>query len=135
MSIIHNSWKHLIEKENIVHNLLIDHFDSDDDIPLVKLYRLIDSNSTLTDEEIVSWAEGNTETSDPQLEEVNETGDAVDQTNIEVNGVDDCYKVDIDELIRAFNKTLEWAENETLPVNEILLLRKIRNKALVKKFV
>ena len=39
----------------------------------------------------------------------------------------------IDEVINSFNIVLEWSENENLPINDLLTLRKMRNKAVIMR--
>lgn len=111
-------------------SLPIHDFNDNDNIPIAQLYRKLAPNSTLSDSAIMEWATGAEEICRNHITD-NEIIDSVlgneeiEEENIEA-------PTNIDDVIKGMNTVIEWANN-SLTINEILSLRKIREKAYNQK--
>lgn len=136
ISVIRSGWKVLINIDVNDFNLPINHFDDNDDLPLATLYNNVVPCNSLSNQDIMDWATGATERLSRNFDESNlneEENDANTEADIEDNDDDDNTQ-NIDEIIQSFNNIIEWSEQENLPMNDILNLRRIRNKAVLRKF-
>lgn len=133
-SVIQSSFKHLFNSvDEIQFNLFADHFTEEDDIPLGRLYNSILNESSLTDIEIMEWAIGENENNIPLNDSnifENSVGNEQENNNDDINEIN----THINTVIDSFNVTIEWADDNNFPINETLLLRRMREKAVLKKF-
>lgn len=137
ISVIRSGWKVLIDIDINNLNLPVNHFDDDDDLPLATLYNNVASGSLLSSEDIMDWATGATESLSRNFDESNlneEENDENTEGEYDVNDDDDNTQ-NIDQIIQSFNNVIEWSENENLPMNDILNLRRIRNKAVMRRLI
>lgn len=125
-TVIQNSFKHLFHSiEDNQGNKSTECLIEDNLDPLPKLYQSIFGESVITDDEILDWAEGSHDTT---MKSITETDDE------ELNEMGDDKKELINNVISSFNTVIEWCENNNIPINEMILLRRIREKAVVKKY-
>lgn len=134
-SVIMNSWKHLFSSlDDLIFNLPPDHFNDEDDISLIQLYRRIAPDTAISNAEIMDWASGvGEEAQFPMITD----DDILSINNIFIDAhAEDIPSsaTDINQVINAFNTTLEWAEEINLEYHEVLLLRRLREKAVYQKY-
>lgn len=134
-SVIMNSWKHLFSSlDDLIFNLPPDHFNDEDDISLIQLYRRIAPDTAISNAEIMDWASGvGEEAQFPMITD----DDILNINNIFIDAhAEDIPSsaTDINQVINAFNTTLEWAEEINLEYHEVLLLRRLREKAVYQKY-
>lgn len=128
-SVIINAFKHLFScREELELNLPVQHFDETDDLSLASLFNSI-FKSQLEESDIMEWASGKSDRCTTNQDCEDESHD-----NIEQQQEEEPSTHNINEVINALNIATEWSEEAKLPINEILLLRRIRNKAVVEKF-
>ena len=102
----------------------------EDDIPLARLYNLVIEND-LTENEIMEWVTGSNERSvlfEREDEIANDESIANEEGHMEEES-----RISIDNVIDSFNTAVEWAEENNLTSNEILFLRRIREKAVINR--
>lgn len=130
-SVVMSSFKHLFSSiDAIEFNIPENHFVEEDDIPLARLYNLVIEND-LTENEIMEWATGSNERSvlfEIEDEIANDESIANEEGHMEEES-----RISIDNVIDSFNTAVEWAEENNLTSNEILFLRRIREKAVLKR--
>ena len=109
-----------------------DHFTDEDDILLARLYNSILTNNSLSETEIIEWANGINETT---------VSDNIDG-NYELANVEIILNLtqvenskNLNDVINFFNMIIEWAEKNDLPNNEILALQRITEKTVIKKYL
>lgn len=127
ISVITNGFKHLFA-DQIELNLPAFHFTSEDDIPLVQLYNNVVANNESTEADIMEWASGeqDPERLDKDTEDIS--------ASVEETEDHDSPMIEISKVIESFNTVIEWSENGNLTIQEILLLRRMREKAVMAKF-
>jgi len=135
ISVIQNAWKLLMDIDTTRYNLPANHVNNDADVSLALLYNNVLPDTILTNEQIMNWATGTTENLS-YLEEFNlsaeESNENIDE-DLDRNTSIDTNHNSIDEVINSFNIVLEWSEKENLPINDLLTLRKMRNKAVIMR--
>ena len=131
--VITNSFKHLFaSNDDLDLNLSVHHVAEEDEIPISRLYQTIISDNSLSDKDIMDWASGENENNlcfcaeniildKAEVKDADEDYETVDITNIK-------------NVISSLTVSLEWAELNNLSVNEILLLRRMRKKAVEQKY-
>lgn len=127
---VQNSFKHLFSSiEEIELSVPPNYFDDEDDIPITRLYKSLFEDNNLP--EIMEWANGQHEQNISFGAEniIDDLNNVEDENDIEEN-----ENTNINHIIESFNSTIEWAEGNNFSLNEILLLRRMREKAVLKKF-
>lgn len=129
--VICNGFKHLFDSiETIQLNLPMDHFNELDEIPIALLYREVLPDTDMNDTEINSWGEGLAETYNGTHTELNN-----DVENIEdIDNNEEQNPDRLNELLQSYNLVIEWAEEKSYAVNEIIFLQKLRERILAEKF-
>lgn len=123
--------------EEIELNLPIDHFDDEDNVPLLALYKKVFHDETITEENVCEWAGGkdennNTCCGDAVIEDHQDDTHENQNDVHEVDAPNESY--DINQVISGLNLAIEWSESANVELNELLLLRRIREKAVLLKF-
>lgn len=135
-SVVINAFKHLFSSpEEIMLNLPFNHFDEDDDLPIATLFNslLPENNASFTD--IMEWAAGENENN--HVYDLNSATDCVNENECEeecLQIINTPVQLNINIVIDSFNLAIEWSESVNLPVQDLLLLRRIREKAVLEKF-
>lgn len=129
-TVIVSGFKHLFESDTINFNLPMNHFDESDDVPLAALYREVLPNSEMTEEEIEDWGEGNNETITAQADNM-----VIDDVEVEEEHESTSRSTEkLNNLLQCYSSIIEDATDSAYPVNEIIFLRKLRDKLLIEKF-
>lgn len=130
LSVVMSSFKHLFSSIDAIEFNIENHFVEEDDIPLARLYNLVIENY-LTENEIMEWATGCNERS-VLLEREDEIANDESIAN-EEGHMEEESRISIDNVIDSFNTAVERAEENNLTSNEILFLRRIREKTVLKR--
>lgn len=128
-STIINGFKHLYQSiEEIQFNLPAFHFDEEDDVPLRTLFNSLFTNEDGEDA-IIQWAVGD---DDPIARN---SCDLQMDTDEDEPGPTEGEKEDLNKVIDAYNLAIEWAEKNDSSFQEILTMRRMRNRAVFKKII
>ena len=97
---------------------------------MINLYRRVIPNSANTDDDIINWSLGIKEIA----QFLTVTAEAVGEVNNIALNRELPITSDINQVVNSFNITVQWAEESNLSYTEILLLRRLREKAIYEKF-
>jgi len=130
-NVIMSYCQHLFRSlDDLLFYLPLNHFNADDDISLINLYRRVIPNSSNTDHDIINWSLG--------IEEIAQFPTVTDEAVGEVNNITLNRELpitsDINQVVNSFNITVQWEEESNLSYTEIVLLRRLREKTIYEKF-
>jgi len=86
-------------------------------------------NISVDESELLGWSEGIAENS----RQLNITEDEILKNIFEEVVTDISNIFDINTIIHGLTRTIDWTENDKLDLNEIITLRRIREKAINEK--
>lgn len=133
-NVVINAFKHLFNNSTdaLIDNLPLNYFNEEDDIPIAHLYRQVSPESNLNDNDILNWASG--EADGGNRSSLTNAEIVVNSTLQDIPEEDENPSIDINLAINGLNDAIEWGYEQNIPLNEILTLRKVRERALKQKY-
>lgn len=128
-TVIKNGFKVLFKDiDQIELNLPSFHFSEDDDVPLMTLFNsFVDTEGN--NDEVMDWAHGE---EDGIPEDFSEPPNNED-IEIEQENFSGDQEPDLQNVVDSFRVAIDWCEKSNIPIQDILLLRRLRNKAVLAR--